>query len=189
MKLQQRRNRGLVIAVSLGVLLLIVAGGAVLVTQLGDGDDAATAAADATATHTPDTDGAQVEEHDSDLAAQLAARRDPDVPELPFKDNPDPTLCGIPSQWGEDGPAWLTGYYEGDLIQPVVYLYDSHNRLSITAEAPHGTPVEVVLFQSNPVTDYYMVRILAPDGTTSGEGWIPEPFLSFEPVAPLPDDA
>jgi hypothetical protein len=28
--------------------------------------------------------------------------RDPDVPSLPFPDNPDPTQCGTPMQWGLD---------------------------------------------------------------------------------------
>ncbi len=183
MTFQRRRQR--VVGIALGVLLIVAAGAVILVTQL-DGDSAADPVADAA---NAGAESAQVEQHSSDLAAQLAAMRDPDVPELPFADNPDPTQCGIPTVWGKDDPAWLTGYYAGELIQPVVYLYDSHNRLSITAEASHGSQVEVVLFQSNPVTDYYMVRVVGPDGKAAGEGWIPEPFLSFDPVAPLPDDA
>jgi hypothetical protein len=43
--------------------------------------------------------------------------RDPDVPSLPFPDNPDPTQCGTPMQWGLD-PASVSAHYEGELIQP-----------------------------------------------------------------------
>lgn len=68
----------------------------------------------------------------------IQANRDPDVPSLPFPDNPDPNQCGIPTAWGSDGTAWLTGLYEGELVQPTVLLYDSHSRLSIAAKAPHG---------------------------------------------------
>lgn len=106
--------------------------------------------------------------------------RDPDVPSLPFDDNPDPSQCGIPVQWGgADSEAWLTGEWHGELIQPDVLLYDSHLRVSVTGKAPHGARVEVILFQENPVLDYYFVRVA---GTTVREGWVPEPFLSFDPV-------
>lgn len=129
----------------------------------------------------PAPDAAAVETHDQSIAAQLAAMRDPDVPELPFPDNPDPSQCGIPTEWtGDNDRAWLNGYYQGELVQPTVFLYNSHNRLSITAEAPHGAEVEVVLAQYNPVVNYYMVRIVGLEGVN--EGWIPEPFLSFEPL-------
>jgi hypothetical protein len=113
--------------------------------------------------------------------ALILSERDPAVPELPFPDNPDPSLCGIPIPWGSDSKAWLTGEYEDDLIQPVVLLYDSHLRLDITARAPHGTEVEILLYQENPVTDYYLVKIVGGDDP-GGEGWIPEHFLTFEPV-------
>lgn len=109
----------------------------------------------------------------------LGVERDPDVPALPFADNPDPSQCGIPVRWGESGEAWLTGLWEGELIQPEVLLYDSHLRAGVTAGAPHGTEVEIVLFQENPVLDYYFVRI---PGDPGGEGWVPAPFLSFDPV-------
>lgn len=106
--------------------------------------------------------------------------RDPDVPDLPFDDNPDPAQCGIPVQWGDSNSrAWLSGTWQGDLIQPDVLLYESHLRVSLTGSAPHGSEVEIVLFQENPVLDYYFVRIA---GETLVEGWVPEPFLSFEPV-------
>lgn len=120
------------------------------------------------------------ESHDPTLAAQLVAMRDPDVPELPFPDNPDPNQCGIPSQWSGDARAWLDGYYQGKLVEPIVFLYDSHSRLHITAQAPHGTEVQVILYQNNPVVDYYMVKIVGLEGTN--EGWVPAPFLSFDPV-------
>ena len=37
--------------------------------------------------------------------AELIARRSPEGPELQFSDIPDPTLCGIPTQWGPNGQA------------------------------------------------------------------------------------
>ena len=100
-----------------------------------------------------------------------------EVPELPFSDNPDPTLCGIPTPWGSDEPAWLTGYYEVQLIQPTVYLYDSHLRNEVTGAAPDGAEVRILLYQSNPELDYYLVETV--DGSNQ-QGWVPAPFLSFE---------
>lgn len=109
--------------------------------------------------------------------------RDPDVPALPFDDNPDPEQCGIPVQWGSaDDAGWLTGVWEGELIQPEVLVYNSHLRVSVTGSAPHGTQVEIVMYQQNPVLDYYYVRI---PGDPVQEGWVPRPFISFEPVEPL----
>ncbi|MGQ9850757.1 MAG: hypothetical protein ACUVSU_12000, partial [Aggregatilineaceae bacterium] len=98
-------------------------------------------------------------------------------------DNPDPSQCGIPSQWSGDARAWLNGYYAGELIQPIVFLYESHSRLRISAQAPHGSEVKILLYQHNPVVDYYLVKVVGLEGPN--EGWIPEPLLSFEPVAPL----
>jgi hypothetical protein len=106
--------------------------------------------------------------------------RSEDIPVLPFNDNPDPDQCGIPIDWGDDNQAWLTGYYQGELIEPVVHLYDSHLRLEVTAQAPHGTEVEVILFQENPVLDYYLVKLTSQTGPGS-EGWVPAPLLSFDP--------
>ncbi len=106
--------------------------------------------------------------------------RDPDVPSLPFDDNPDPAQCGIPVQWGgSNSTAWLSGEWEGELIQPDVLVYDSHLRVSVTGGAPHGTEVTIVLYQENHVLDYYFVRL---SGEPAQEGWVPAPFLSFEPV-------
>ncbi len=104
------------------------------------------------------------------------------IPPLPFADNPDPSLCGIPTPYGtRDNTAWLSGMYQGELVQPIVYLYRDHLREEVTAIAPHGTMVEVLLFQANPQLNYYMVRIpSAPEGQR--EGWVPEPFLSFTPI-------
>ena len=112
--------------------------------------------------------------------AWIESNRDPNVPSLPFPDNPDPNQCGIPTPWGDDTIAWLNGLYQDELVQPMVLLYDSHSRLNITAEAPHGTPVKVILYQQNPVLDYYLVKI--EGAPKPNEGWIPGPFLSFEPV-------
>lgn len=119
--------------------------------------------------------------HDN-LPSELADFRKVEIPLLPFEDNPDPNECGIPQPWGANNNlAHLSGFYEGELIQPIVYLYDSHGRNAITAAAKHGTAVEVVMFQANPVLNYYFVRIpSAPAGTR--EGWVPAPFLSFDPV-------
>ncbi len=133
---------------------------------------------------TGDQEAAPAESHDSTEVAQLAALRDPDVPELPFPDNPDPSQCGIPSQWSGETRAWLNGYYQGELVQPVVFLYDGHSRLHITAQAPHGAEVKVILYQVNPVVNYYMVKLVGLEGPN--EGWVPAPFLSFDPVDPLP---
>lgn len=127
------------------------------------------------------------EETDSSVAERatptelLPQIRAADVPALPFPDNPDPTQCGIPAVWGSaNNQAWLNGIYEGEMVQPVVYLYDSHLRRKIVAQAPHGTEVQIILFQSNPVLDYYLVKIpSAPVG--QNEGWVPAPFLTFEP--------
>ena len=102
------------------------------------------------------------------------------APALPFADNPDPALCGVPRAWLDDEPAWVTGEYGGELVQPVVYLYDSHLRNEVIGQIPHGGRVEIELSQSNPELDYYRVRSL--DMQPVQEGWLPAPFLSFEPV-------
>lgn len=104
--------------------------------------------------------------------------RNADVPELPFDDNPDPLLCGIPEPWGENKAAWLTGYYQGELIQEEVLLYDSHLRRSVVGRAPSGTEIEIKLYQVNPSLNYYFVRTLKTK--TPQEGWIPAPFVNFE---------
>lgn len=114
-----------------------------------------------------------------ELDADGVVARDADVPELPFDDNPDPSACGMPRPWGDDGPAWLTGVWEGELIQPDVLLYDSHLRQSIAGRAPHGAEVRVVLFQENPTLDYYLVE---PIDDPTQEGWVPAPFLTFDPI-------
>lgn len=116
---------------------------------------------------------AQTETHEG-----FVLERDADVPELPFEDNPDPTLCGIPEPWGEEGPAWLSGYYEGELIQAEVLLYDSHLRRSVVGSAPTGTEIEIILFQVNPSLNYYLVRTVGLQENV--EGWIPAPFVDFE---------
>ena len=105
--------------------------------------------------------------------------RDVAIPELPFPDNPDPTVCGKPERWlASADRAWLTGYWEGDLVEPQVVLYESHLRTTITGSAPHGSEVRVVLSQSNPVLDFYFVEVEGADVS----GWVPAPFLSFDRV-------
>lgn len=105
--------------------------------------------------------------------------RNPDVPNLPFADNPDPALCGIPQPWHSDEPAYLSGMYQGELIQPSVYLYDSHLRREVVGQVPHGSPVKIILSQSNPSLDYFLVK--AVDAAPPVEGWVPAPFISIEP--------
>jgi hypothetical protein len=126
----------------------------------------------------PDGDTAGSGHAPGDAAVSLSDLRDPAVPALPFDDNPDPDQCGIPTRWGLDDPAWLTGMWEGELIEPDVLLYDSHQRLRIEGSIPHGGEVRIILVQENPVLDFYLVE--AADG--SAEGWVPAPFVSFEPV-------
>lgn len=130
------------------------------------------AAADPTATASAAAPEPATIEHTDD-----ALDRNPDVPDLPFADNPDPDQCGIPTRWGIDDPAWLSGIWEGELIEPDVLLYDSHQRLGITGRLPHGSEVRIELYQENPVLDFYFVS--SPDGTV--EGWVPDPFVSFAP--------
>lgn len=117
---------------------------------------------------------------DPTYAAQIAAMRDPGIPDLPFADNPDPGLCGIPVQWGENNQAWITGIYAGELVQDPVLLYESHLRLQITGRASHGASVQVILYQQNPVIDYYFVKLVGGDEPI--EGWLPAPFLTFDSV-------
>lgn len=102
------------------------------------------------------------------------------MPDLPFADNPDPTQCGILTRWGKDDPAWLTGYYEGEFVQPIIYLYDSHLRNVVAGLAPHGSRVRIILFQQNSQLNYYLVRTI--DSEPPQEGWLPEPFLFFDPI-------
>jgi hypothetical protein len=40
--------------------------------------------------------------------ATTSIERDPDVPQLPFPDNPDPHACGIPSSFGSS-TVWVNG--------------------------------------------------------------------------------
>jgi hypothetical protein len=110
--------------------------------------------------------------------AELELQRDADVPDLPFPDNPDPNACGIPTPYG-GSTAWLTGMYQGQMIEPTVFLYDSHERLHVTGSLASGTPVQVQLYQGNPVLDFYYVQSDTPNGPE--KGWVPAPFLQFSP--------
>lgn len=107
-------------------------------------------------------------------AATLARQRDADVPELPFPDNPDPNACGIPTVWNGE-TVQIEGTFQGQLVEPTVYLYDSHERLHIAGAVPSGTTARVELYQGNPVLDFYYVRADTPAGPQSG--WVPAPFL------------
>jgi hypothetical protein len=109
-------------------------------------------------------------------ALSLALQRDADVPELPFPDNPDPSACGIPTPW-HGSQALIGGMYKGQLVEPTVFLYDSHERLHITGAVPSGTAAQVELYQANPVLDFYFVRAETSSGPQ--KGWVPAPFLQF----------
>jgi hypothetical protein len=76
---------------------------------------------------------------------------------------------------GKSATGVLDGHYQGTLVEPTVYLYDSHLRKAVTGEAPSGTAVQVLYYQSNPTLDFYMVRVQTATG--SFEGWVPAPFL------------
>lgn len=99
------------------------------------------------------------------------------IPPLPFADNPDPSLCGIPQPDGRGGA--LTGTPAGIAPQAVIYLYDSHLRTRIVGQLTAGTPVDVVLRQENPALNYYFVRSVGVSPMQSG--WVPAPFVDIEP--------
>ena len=121
-------------------------------------------------------------EHTDEELDFISKHRSDDVPDLPFDDNPDPTACGIPVVWGSNNNlAYLNGIYEGEMIQETVLLYDSHSRLEVVASAPHGTEVEILMFQDNPVMNYYKVRIPSAQ-KGENEGWIPAILISHEPL-------
>lgn len=108
--------------------------------------------------------------------AQAPAAPLPAVPpSLPFADNPDPLLCGIPRPDGRT--ATITGTYAGQLVQPIVYFYDSHLRNEVIGQVYPGTQVEVKLSQANPELNYYFVRTVGVQPVQSG--WVPEPFVDF----------
>jgi len=97
------------------------------------------------------------------------------VPPLPFAEGYDPTLCGIPTPYGDATPHTVTGTVDGVKVQPIVYLYDSHLRGQITGQVYPGAQVEVQFYQSNPLLNYYLVRTVNVDPPQSG--WLPAPFL------------
>ncbi len=98
------------------------------------------------------------------------------VPPLPFADNPDPTLCGIPEP--DDRQGMVSGEYEGKLVQPIVYLYNSHLMNAITGQVYPGTQVKIELSQNNPTLNFYFVKTIGVEPAQSG--WIPAPFLLIE---------
>jgi hypothetical protein len=110
------------------------------------------------------------------LSQAAAPQRDADVPDLPFPDNPDPNAWGIPTQWNGEATQ-IDGTFQGQLVQPTVYLYDSHERLHITGAVPSGTTVQVQLYQANPVLDFFYIRADTPAGPQTG--WVPAPFLGL----------
>ena len=98
------------------------------------------------------------------------------IPTLPFTDNPNPTLCGIPQPVKLEGIAH--GEVDGALAGPVIYLYASHAREEITGQIFPGTRVAILLSQSNPTLDYYFVKTI--NVTPAQEGWIPAPFVAVQ---------
>jgi len=107
--------------------------------------------------------------------AAQAAPETSAVPDLPFDDNPDPDQCGIPQPLGDDVRGVVTGRWQGELLFGDVHLYDSHLRAEVTGTVPDGSEVQVLMFQNNPVLNYWFVRWEGPEGAV--EGWLPEPFL------------
>jgi hypothetical protein len=71
------------------------------------------------------------------------------------------------------------GVYQGQMVEPTVLLYDSHERLHITGAILSGTPVQVQLYQANPVLDFYYMQSDTLNGPQ--KGWVPAPFLQFSP--------
>jgi len=108
-------------------------------------------------------------------SSDAAPEASPHVPELPFDDNPDPDQCGIPQPLGDGVTGVVDGTYEGRSWFDDVHLYDSHLRSAVTGTVPHGSVVQLVMFQNNPVLNYWLVRWEGPDGTV--EGWAPDPFV------------
>ncbi len=110
-------------------------------------------------------------------SATIAAPADPlpaVPPPLPFADNPDPTLCGIPTR--DDRRGIVHGEVDGELVGPIIYLYDSHARERITGQIYPGSEVTILLRQSNPMLDYYFVKTVNVEPPQ--EGWIPAPFVA-----------
>jgi hypothetical protein len=97
------------------------------------------------------------------------------VPALPFDDNPDPDQCGIPRPLGDGVTGVVVGTWQGELRFEDVHVYDSHLRGAVTGTVPHGATVRLVMFQNNPVLNYWLVRWDGPVGPV--EGWLPDPFL------------
>lgn len=100
------------------------------------------------------------------------------IPALPFPDNPDPSLCGIPTPWGREEIVRLDGHYQGRLVEPLVYIYESHARQKVVGRAPSGARVRILLFQANPKLNYYLVRTV--NLPKNLEGWVPAPFVKLK---------
>jgi hypothetical protein len=100
------------------------------------------------------------------------------VPELPFPNEQDPLLCGIPQTLGSGVPGVLDGHHEGVLVEPEIHLYDSHLRSKVVGHVPHDREVLVTMFQDNPVLNFYYVVAETKAGKV--QGWVPEPYLEFE---------
>lgn len=98
------------------------------------------------------------------------------VPPFPFDELPDTVTCSVPQPLGLGVSGTLHGEIGGVLVEPMVYLYDSLARSRVMGLVAAGSEVEVVLKQSNPVIDFFMVRYRSDDGR-SVEGWVPAPFL------------
>ena len=103
-----------------------------------------------------------------------------EIPPLPFADNPDPALCGIPQPDGRTGvvAGWTGGSEAATARDEIIYLYDGHARQAITGQVFAGTPVNIVLRQSNPALDYYYVE--TRNVTPAQKGWAPAPFVQVD---------
>jgi len=99
------------------------------------------------------------------------------IPPLPFDDNPDPILCGIPEPFGNAAAGLVTGALPNGEIAPIIYLYDSHLRREITGQVYPNTQVTILLSQSNPSLDFYFVETLELPNVQ--RGWVPAPFVQL----------
>jgi hypothetical protein len=103
-------------------------------------------------------------------------KRDAQQSPLPFVDNPDPTLCGIPTP--DDRLGLVHGEVDGEPAGPIVNFFDSHARGKVSGQVYPGAQVQILLSQSNPTLDYYFVKTVNVEPPQ--EGWVPAPFVDVE---------
>lgn len=99
-------------------------------------------------------------------------------PVLPFPDNADSRQCGIPNRLGDTYEGQLSGVYGGQMVEPLVYLYDSHARDQVVARVKSGTKARGVLLVVGPQLNYLLVKTDMNGRTV--QGWVPEPFFTTD---------